>query len=326
MDEIIRMTTVFLLPLYNLIQPDERVFWLYFLAAYLIGLVVYLRAAHNWSPAAVWTTLRRLFPKRMWTHRSAIADYKMWFINNFTYFYLIPLVTISSLFVAKTTAGGLAGLWGVESLGLAPSWTGRAMLTLTWVLAWDLGWFVGHYLLHRIPILWEFHKVHHSAEVMTPITVFRMHPMDDIIAASIVGTLIGLVEGVFLFAYADPVTFYMVNGLNVVWFVFLLSGFHLRHSHIWVMYPKPLRYIFSSPALHQIHHSDDPRRCHKNFARIFVFWDALAGTLHMPKEREEISFGLPRGEHVEYDGIWKIYTLPFKKAAARLLPRPAAKT
>ena len=323
MEELAKAIAVFFLPLYNISLPDERVFWLYFATAYLIGLGVYLRARNTWSPAAVIDGLKQLFPKKVLTHRSAIADYKMLFINNFGYFYVLPLIILSSSFVAEGTIGALSALSGSSGLGLAPSAASRVALTVFWLLAWDLGFFVSHYLQHKVPVLWEFHKVHHSAQVLTPITVFRMHPVDDLVTISTVAVLVGMVEGVFGFLFADPVTYYMVNGLNVAWFLFLVAGYHLRHSHIWVMYPKGIREIISSPALHLIHHSDNPKHFDKNFARVFVFWDRLAGTLYLPKEREEISFGMG-GEEREFDSLWKIYTLPFRKVAAKYLSRQAA--
>ena len=44
-------------------------------------------------------------------------------------------------------------------------------------LAYELGYWLNHYLSHRIAFLWEFHKVHHSATVLTPLTNFRVHPI-----------------------------------------------------------------------------------------------------------------------------------------------------
>lgn len=326
MEEFTRLLAAFLLPLYNFFQPDERVYWLYFVTAYAIAMLAYLKAGRDWSFAALKTCLAGFFAKRIWTHHSAIADYKMVFVNNFTYFLLFPYIVIGSTTIAALTAGGLEAVTGSAGLGLAPSTTGRVALTIVWLLAWDFSFFAAHYLQHKVPLLWEFHKVHHSAEVMTPFTVFRMHPIDDLLASTMVGLLIGLVQGVFNFIYADPLTFYMVNGLNVAWFVFLFAGYHLRHSHIWIMYPKPVRDMISSPALHMIHHSDNPKHFDKNFARIFIFWDQLAGTLYMPKEREEIAFGLGGGEHRDYVGLWRIYALPFKKAARLFRPKEPAKT
>ena len=317
---IAKVIAVFILPVYKaVVAPDDRIYWLYFLSAYLIGLAVYLNARGTWSPAAIIAAVRRLFPKAVIGHRSAIADYKMLFLNNFIYFFLFPWMIVSATYVAKVTAGAVGGVWGLEGLGWSPSWASRLALTIVWLIVWDLGFFVAHYLQHKLPVLGEFHKVHHSAAVMTPVTVFRMHPVDDILTASLVAAFTGVVKGVFDFLYADPVTFYVVNGLNVFWFLFLFAGYHLRHSHIWVMFPRPFRNVISSPALHLIHHSDAPRHYDKNFARMFIIWDQLAGTFYMPKRREEIRFGLGGGEHLEFDSLLRLYFLPFKKVAARYL-------
>lgn len=319
MEEIAKLLAVLILPIYEFFVPESRTYWLYILSAYAIGLFAYLRFRHEWSAKAVLDGLRQLFPRRILTHRSAIADYKMLFINNFTYFFLFPFLVVSSAFIATGMLELLRGLIGVDGLNWTVSWQSRLALTLFWLVAWDAGFFVAHYLQHKVPLLWEFHKVHHSAQVMTPLTVFRMHPVDDILTVSSVGFFTGLVIGLFDFAFGDPVTFYMVNGLNIVWFLFLLAGYHLRHSHIWIMYPKGVRKVISSPALHLIHHSDNPKHFDKNFARMFLFWDRLAGTLYLPEQKEEVEFGLGGGEHLEYDSLWKLYFLPFKKVAARYL-------
>ena len=326
MEQLIETAAIFFLPIYRVFVPDDRTYWLYFLSAYAIGLVVYLRFGGDWSFAALGRYLKSFFPKAIWAHRSARLDYKMLFLNSFGYFFVFPLITVSTALAAELTLETLTTLSGSEGLALAPSWASRVALTVIWLIAWDFGFFAAHYLQHRVPLLWEFHKAHHSAEVMTPMTVFRMHPVDDLLSYSMVGAMAGLVEGCFLFIYADPVAFYMVNGLNVLWFLFLMAGYHLRHSHIWIMYPKPIRSIISSPALHLIHHSTNPKHFDKNFARIFVFWDRLAGTLYLPAAREEIEFGIGGGEEREYQTLRSIYLRPFKLAAARYLRGKAATT
>ena len=50
-------------------------------------------------------------------------------------------------------------------------------MTVTLFLAYELGYWLNHYVPHRVPFLWEFHKVHHSATVLTPLTNFRVHPV-----------------------------------------------------------------------------------------------------------------------------------------------------
>ena len=46
-----------------------------------------------------------------------------------------------------------------------------------------------------MPFLWEFHKVHHSAEVLNPITGFRSHPVDQVLDAVVMGAMTGLALG-----------------------------------------------------------------------------------------------------------------------------------
>ena len=55
-------------------------------------------------------------------------------------------------------------------------------------LAADFGFFFGHYLGHKVPLLWEFHKVHHSAEVLSPLTNYRFHPLDRVLLGLCIGS------------------------------------------------------------------------------------------------------------------------------------------
>ena len=45
----------------------------------------------------------------------------------------------------------------------------------------DFSKFFIHRFMHKWPILWSIHKVHHSATTLTPMTVFRTHPLEGII-------------------------------------------------------------------------------------------------------------------------------------------------
>ena len=189
------------------------------------------------------------------------------------------------------------------------------------ILAADLGFFIGHYLTHKVPLLWEFHKVHHSAPVLNPLTNYRFHPLDRIPLGLFMGLLTALVKGGFAFAYPGGIA--EMTAVNVgVLLLFNLSA-NLRHSHIWLSYGWHLSHVLSSPAQHQIHHGSESRHIDKNFGLMFSVWDWIAGTLYVPRAREEVRFGLSGREHEEYDSLWRLYSLPFVKAAAVLRGRPA---
>jgi creatinine amidohydrolase/Fe(II)-dependent formamide hydrolase-like protein len=165
-------------------------------------------------------------------------------------------------------------------------------------------------------LLWEFHKVHHSAQVLTPVTAYRMHPVDDLLSMSMAGLLAGGAQGVFNFLQPDNPGPVMVLGLNALLFGFYLAGYNLRHSHIWLSYGPVLGRIFISPAQHQIHHSKAPRHLDKNFGFIFAFWDGCFGSLYLPRGKENIDIGLTNREDEEYSSIRRLYFLPFVKATS----------
>jgi sterol desaturase/sphingolipid hydroxylase (fatty acid hydroxylase superfamily) len=186
-------------------------------------------------------------------------------------------------------------------------------------VVYDFAQFISHYLHHRVPILWEFHKVHHSAGVLTPITAKRFHPLELIIRASILAALTGIVNGVFGYILAErlaPPEYLTISFLNVGILVFAVNLFaNLRHSHIWLSYGYVLNHVLISPAQHQIHHSCETRHFDKNFGIVFSVWDWICGSLYVPRTKETFAIGLLNREHEEYDGVIKLYALPFQKAA-----------
>ena len=200
-----------------------------------------------------------------------------------------------------------------------PSGVGvRLLYTALVLLALDLGNFIGHFLQHRVPLLWEFHKVHHSAQVLTPVTVYRMHPIDDIVAGACSALCIGAVVGAFAWGLGHPVWEVLVTGVNLGLFLFYLFGYNLRHSHVWVAYPKWLSWLLVSPAQHQIHHSTAPRHFNKNLGSSFLLGSCGEYALR-PQGRESLEFGIGNGEDEQFNGVAALYLLPFRNATNRLL-------
>ena len=98
----------------------------------------------------------------------------------------------------------------------------------------DLGLFLAHYLQHGVPVLWGFHKVHHSAQVLTPFTAYRMHLVDDVLAMSLSGLFAGVVLGTFNFRQPGNAGAATILGLNAALFLYYAFGYNLRHSHVWL--------------------------------------------------------------------------------------------
>ena len=60
-------------------------------------------------------------------------------------------------------------------------WLIPYLFTISYFVLDDLTKFITHALMHKIPLLWEIHKTHHSARVLTPMTIFRTHPLEGVI-------------------------------------------------------------------------------------------------------------------------------------------------
>lgn len=305
-------------------SPEARIYWLYLLGAMVMAFVVH-RTIRRTVAGADHSFLRYLCPKTIYLHPSAIVDYKYYVVGRLIRaFGLVPLL-VGAPTVARWTEDALEGLFGAVAYSGPPGPATLLLYTLVVMVAFDLGVYIAHFLQHRLGILWEFHKVHHSAQVLTPLTLYRMHPCDDVVAGLCASFAIGTTAGAFSWGLGGPVSEVLAGGVNLALFLFYVFGYNLRHSHVWLHYPGWLSRLVLSPAQHQIHHSRDVAHLDKNFGLVFSFWDRMAGTLYVPVERETLELGLGGGEDAEYQTVAALYLLPFHKAARRIL-RPFART
>jgi sterol desaturase/sphingolipid hydroxylase (fatty acid hydroxylase superfamily) len=176
-----------------------------------------------------------------------------------------------------------------------------------------------HVLFHKVPLLWSFHQVHHSVEVLTPAAAYRVHPIEIISFAVLQAPAVGLSAVFYENILGRDQQITMIFGVSIVGFVLALLGTHLRHSHIWFSYGPVLNRVFMSPSHHQIHHSIDPRHWNKNFSVKLAVWDALFGTLYVPREPETLQVGLPDADPRDFTTVRKLYFLPFAKVAKGFL-------
>ena len=312
-------------PFHYLVSANQRVYWLYLLMAIVLAGWVFIRSPTARPEAATNSWLQCFpqfinfcFPKEIFWHKSARIDYIFFIINRIAFPWLIAPLIIGTVSVIELSREYFAKLPLVTGILGDAGPIDEIIFTILLLLVMDGAIYVAHYLQHHIPTLWEFHKVHHSAEVLTPITVYRMHPIDDLVTGTIAGVAMGLVIGLFQILYASGIGSYVVAGLNVGVCAFYLFGYNLRHSHIWLSYHPIVSHILISPAQHQIHHSSDPVYFGKNLGFIFAFWDWASGTLHVPRKREHVRYGITNIDPKTFDTIWKLYWRPFKSVGVLL--------
>jgi len=181
----------------------------------------------------------------------------------------------------------------------------------------DLSRFLLHYLLHKIPFLWEFHKVHHSAKVLTPMTIYRSHPVESLLYATRMAGTQGIAVGISYYLFGATLEMQAILGANAFVFVFNLMGSNLRHSHVWLSWGNALELIFISPAQHQIHHSTQRKHFDANFGSALAIWDKLFGChifASSVTEPSTINFGISK-HNTEHTSLAEIYFMPFVLSA-----------
>lgn len=242
------------------------------------------------QPRAV---LRVLFARRIVMHRSTRVDAAYAIFNCFLYGSIFGSAALSYQFLTNGVLRGLIGVAGPVAPSTLPEFAQRSIVTLLLFLAYEFGYWLDHYLKHRVPALWELHKVHHTAEVLTPLTAFRMHPLDTFIFAQILAVTAAVTNGVVAYLFGDTTYQYALSGTNLILVIFIHLYVHLQHTHMWIAFRGVLGRILVSPAHHQIHHSTNPIHFNKNLGSCLAIWDWLFGTLHIPaKSREKLGFGV----------------------------------
>ena len=305
-------------PFYYLFSVEQRVYWLYLAMAAVLAAWVFIHLPPKFVDKSSGTKQSRLvlffnfcFPKKVYFHKSARVDYLFFLINRIAFPWLIAPLMIGAMAMSNLSKSLWAGVPLLPGLLGEADTSDKIFFTLVLLIAMDGAIYLAHYLQHHVAPLWEFHKVHHSAEVLTPVTVYRMHPIDDLLTGSIAGITMGLIIGLFQTLYQEGISWYVVGSLNVGLLAFYLLGYNLRHSHIWLSYNPKISHIFISPAQHQIHHSSHPTHFSKNLGFIFAFWDWIFGTLYVPIKHETIRYGVANENPDKFNAIWKLYLLPF---------------
>jgi sterol desaturase/sphingolipid hydroxylase (fatty acid hydroxylase superfamily) len=153
----------------------------------------------------------------------------------------------------------LALVRSLVNVGAAPS---PLTVALVFVVS-DLCGYWMHRTMHRVPLLWRFHALHHDAHDTTWLDAWRQHPLDFVLHGIAVG-----VPGALLGASLSDVASVVV--LRKAFTTFLHANVNVKFG--W------FGWVLASPRFHRHHHSADPRFFDRNFAGTFPLWDVVFGT------------------------------------------------
>ena len=283
-----------------LIDPNKRIFWLYIISSIILAILYFYFSKKN---------TRVIMSSKLWLHPSAKLDYYYFFISYFINIFLLVPFIIS----AKTIALGVNKFLYSQFDYFENSFFSYGeiifLYTITLFLVSDFTRYWLHRFLHTIPFLWEFHKVHHSAKVLTPITFYRVHPIENFLFGLRYSLSVGFVTGIFVYFFGAMIDIYAVVGVNVFLFVFSVFGANLRHSHVPFSYPRILEKWLMSPKQHQIHHSR--KHFDKNYGGFISIWDKMFGTLKFSNEVLVMKFGLRKNQMNDYSSLKSLIFRPF---------------
>ena len=261
-----------------------RIWPIYLPGLILVAYIVYRHQGHTGG------FLKWLFPKHLYFTRSQWVDLQLFAVGR-----LLKLVGVFQVIAVSS----FVGIWTVGTLGVVspdaepmPGWAVALLL----LVAADFTVYWIHRIHHENLILWPFHAVHHSAEVMTPITVYRKHPIYDLIAHVFRGAFLGLVQGLMIALFVPSLDPMVIMGVNGFYFLFNALTANFRHSHVWLSFGPVLEHVLISPAQHQIHHSSELRHYNKNYGEVLAIWDWMFGTLYIPEGQEKLRFGIGDAE------------------------------
>jgi len=181
-----------------------------------------------------------------------------------------------------------------NAVAASPSWVqivaGLAIATI--------GAYAGHRAAHEVPLLWRFHRVHHSIREMDWLAANHLHPLDETFVRSVaVLPLYALGFGrVSLGAFVIVITLQAI----------------FIHANVMTSF-GPLRWVTGTPQFHHWHHAREPQAYNSNYAGEFPLLDALFGTLYFPANRWPAQYGV---DDTEPDGYLRQLAWPFRTRRA----------
>ena len=204
----------------------------------------------------------------------------------------VIFTAIIVLVAAYTNKNGF-GLLAVINL---PLWA-ECLLAIAIMDFWAQ--YTVHYVLHKTPVLWRFHKVHHSDTMVDATTGTRHHPVDYFIRE--------IFSLVAVFLLGMPPEYYAMYRF--------ITAFCTYFTHANIKLPdtvdKALSYVIVTPNAHKFHHHHEMPWTDTNFGNIFSFWDRLFGTF-VYQSTESIHYGVDTMDDSKADSLSHQLAVPFK--------------
>lgn len=223
--------------------------------------------------------------------RRWLANLPLSIMNGVIYHLLYTTAIVALLLSAQEKN---IGLLNVRAM---PGW----LRIVAGILILDFFLYLWHLLTHVLPVLWRFHRVHHSDLNMDVTTANRFH-LGEFLFTGLIRLAVIYTFGIGLTAY---ILFEILVNLSV--------QFHHSSIRVASWFQRGWVLLFVPPFLHRIHHSVRISERDSNYGVIFSLWDRMLGTLITEVEQEKIVIGIGSHREIEQLGFWRLLALPFRR-------------
>ena len=210
-------------------------------------------------------------------------------------FVILRLMTIP-LVVSVAAWAEANGLGVLHLIDLPPVAAGIMAILLL-----DYTMYVWHWLNHRVPFLWRFHRVHHTDLDLDVSTAFRFH-FGEILFSVAVRSAQVIVVG------ASPIA-------ALIYEIVLESSTEFHHSNLRLplKFERVLSWFIMTPRVHGIHHSVVTRETNSNYSNFLLVWDRLHGTVRQNVRQEDIVVGVPEYRDPRELSFVSLLVMPFRR-------------
>ena len=208
---------------------------------------------------------------------------------------VLPLAAVSAAAIANMHA------WGLFNNVSVNTWLAGILC----FLCLDLLIYFQHRLMHRVPLLWRVHRVHHSDTRFDVTTGVRFHPIEMLLSM--------LIKILAVLLLGPPV-------LAVVVFEVVLSSSSLfNHGNVLipVWLDHYLRLLVVTPDMHRVHHSVLDQETNSNYGFNIPWWDRLFATYRAQPQagHSKINIGLKEFRGEDFVNLLWLLKQPFLNAA-----------
>ena len=213
------------------------------------------------------------------------------------FYYLVSSLMVQLL--TYLTFAPAKSILAVSSFEQVRAWVGALPFVVQFVAIMFLTDFVQYWVhraFHRVPWLWKFHAVHHSAKSMDWMAGARMHFLEIFALRSM--TVIPM----YVLGFSDAAMH------SYIFLVYLYSTF--VHANLNWRFPV-IESILVTPRFHHWHHGIEREAIDVNFAIHFPLFDRLFGTHYLPKDKWPAGYGVEG--HPVPNGYLEQFKYPFRR-------------